>query len=68
VMVNLINCQQEQQHIEGVTDEFMAMVQTSDDMTKPNTQFVAGAELDDGYRYVDERVNRMNREKRQQKE
>ena len=56
-----------QLRVEGVTDEFATVVQTSDVMAKLDA-IVTGAELDDGYRYVEENVNRVDRSKQQQQQ
>jgi hypothetical protein len=65
MIVSLIKGQQ--LRVEGVTDEFVPMVQTSDVMAKFDA-VVTGAQLDDGYRYVEENVNRVDRSKQQQME
>jgi hypothetical protein len=51
-----------QLRVEGVTDEFATVVQTSDVMAKLDA-IVTGAELDAGYQYVEENVNRVDRSK-----
>ena len=56
-----------QLRVEGVTDEFATMVQTSDVMAKLDA-IVTGAELDDGYQYVEENVNRVDRSKQSQQQ
>ncbi len=53
-----------QLRIEGMTDEFASLVQTSDVMAKLDA-IVTGAELDEGYNYVEENVNRVDKIKGQ---
>lgn len=49
-----------QLRVEGVTDEFATLVQTQDVMAKLDA-IVTGAQMDDGYKVVDENVNRVER-------
>lgn len=51
-----------QLRLEGITDEFASLVQTSDVMAKLDA-IVTGAELDEGYKYVEENVNRVDKSK-----
>jgi hypothetical protein len=51
-----------QLRVEGLTDEFATLVQTQDVMAKLDA-IVTGAQMDDGYKVVEENVNRVERNK-----
>lgn len=51
-----------QLRLEGLTDEFATLVQTQDVMAKLDA-IVTGAQMDEGYKVVEENVNRVERNK-----